>query len=187
MIRQIIFNHFSAISDSIIAALIVGALSFGLYKWKKYYNAKWKKTISPRRRALAGDWQGEATAIVSDKPLATGVLVYYVFEVHPKTGAIFATSYYESLKNPGKWVKDQHHGELHHEHYLLLEYAKENEVSSGFGCVVLRLDGDVEELDGHAIGYGNEISGLYSCRVSLKKMQSPIPAQVLSHRALALG
>jgi hypothetical protein len=152
-----------------------------------HYNAKWKKTVSLRRRALISAWKGEATGIISEQPLAAGVLVYYVFEVHPKTGAIFATSYYESLKNPGKWVKDQHHGELHHEHYLLLEYAKENKVSSGFGSVVLRLDGDVEELDGYALGYGNEISGLYSCRVKLKKMHSPLPPEVLEHRALALS
>lgn len=129
---------------------------------------------------------GQATAIISDKPLAAAPFVYYVFEVHPKTGAIFATSFYESLKNKGNWVKDEHHGELHHEHYLLLEYAKENKVSSGFGSVILRLDGDVEELDGYALGYGNELSGLYSCRVNLKKMHSPLPPQVLEHRALAL-
>jgi hypothetical protein len=171
--------------DSILAALALGAASFGFYRWNKRRDAKWNKRISPRRRALAGVWKGEATGIISERHLAAGVLVYYVFQVHPRSGAISATSYYESLNNPGRWVRDQHHGELHHEHYLLLEYAKENKISSGFGSVVLRLDGDVEQLDGYAVGYGNEISGLYSCQVKLKKMHSPLPPDILKNPGLA--
>lgn len=150
----------------IIAALITSGVGIaGVVLAWILSNLKFSPSPKAKRRSLEGSWRGETQQ--DNGPGGTPITVDLVIELKTSWRKISGTG---RVQGGGDELNLELHGGYRELDHIYLEYSSAIKSKINFGCVLLKLNGNGDELIGKIIGYGNMSQALIKGDMRLKKI-----------------